>query len=156
MLAPPPTNNICAGNIDLLGNSAVEDIDEQSEVTVTSEAVVGQNAEQLVGTQEGPQALAQVGAQRNVDLCNRDSNFQVGNLTERVSERNARLHRMESSMDILLKRREPNIDSANSQMYIVDPIQSLGMVQRVHTEGLSVINYLCAGKDGAVRSDKRS
>ena len=59
----PPTNNICVENIDVLGNSAVEDINEQSEVTVTSEAVVGQNAEQLVGTQEGPQALAQVGAQ---------------------------------------------------------------------------------------------
>ena len=100
--------------------------------------------------QEGPQVLAQVGALQNVDLCNRDSNFQVGNLTERVSERNTRLYRMESSMDILLKRREPNIDSANSQMYIVESKQSLGMVQRVHTEGLLVISYLCAGKDGAV------
>jgi hypothetical protein len=115
----PPTNNICVGNIDLLGNSAVEDIDEQSEVTVSSEAVVGQNAEQLVGTQEGPQVPAQFNAQWNVGLCNRDSNFQVGYLDQAVVAQGAKGANNQSAADILDQQSKLGAVSANSQINMV-------------------------------------
>ena len=115
----PPTNTIGVGNIDLLGNSAVEDIDEQSEVTVSSEAVVEQNAEQLVGTQVGPQVPAQFNAQWNVGLCNRDSNFQVGNLDQAVVAQGAKGASNQGAADILDQESKLGAVSANSQINMV-------------------------------------
>ena len=115
----PPTNNTCVGNIDLLGNSAVEDVDVRSEVTATSEADVGQNADQSVATQEGPQVPAQFNAQWNVGLCNRDSNFQVGNLDQAVVAHSAKGASNQGAADILDQERKLGAVSANSQINMV-------------------------------------
>ena len=114
----PPTNKR-AGDINVLGNSAVEEIDDQAEVTATSETVVGQNADQSVAMQEGPQVLERNDAQWNVDLCNRDSCFQVGNSEQLGSAISAKSYSKERNTEISVNRSTIDSDSANSQIRMV-------------------------------------
>ena len=140
----PPTNNTCVGNIDLLGNLAVEDVDVQSEVTAASEADVGQNADQSVATQEGPQVPAQFNAQWNVGLCNRDSNFQVGNLDQAVVAQGAKDASNQGAADILDQQSKLGAASVNSQINMV----VLGQVQEGNTAMVKL-----GGELGALRSE---
>ena len=135
----PPTNKH-AGDINVLGNSAVEEIDDQAEVTATSETVVGQNSDQSVVMQEGPQVLERNDAQWNVDLCNRDSCFQVGNSEQLGSAISAKSYSKERNTEISVNRSTIDSDSANSQIRMVgdkgnqeggtrgDEIKALGSV----------------------------
>ena len=114
----PPTNKR-AGDINVLGNSAVEEIDDQAEVTATSETVVGQNADQSVAMQDGPQVLERSDAQWNVDLCNRDSCFQVGNSEQLGSAISAKSYSKERNTEISVNRSTIDSDSTNSQIRMV-------------------------------------
>ena len=114
----PPTNKR-ADDINVLGNSAVEEIDDQAEVTAKSEAVVWQNADQSVAMQKGPQVLERSDAQWNVDLCNRDSCSQVGNSEQLGYAVSAMRNSKDRNTEISVNRSTIDSDSANSQIRMV-------------------------------------